>query len=229
MARQTQAGFTLIEIMLVMAISGMLLVIAFAGQRGIRSRTQFDAAVNKVVSIIANARGEATAGVNVAGSGDGTDKCSGGTNAGDRAGERYVFAGTSLTANALSPQPLKMDYYKAKSGDTACRFIMDQAIDLHGDLSISANFVDYTTSPPTVGASIPGGVRVLYVRTDAGDLAVCSLTLTGDEVPAFRDGRCALPAAPITGTASLRLTLSDADGHISHVDIAPSGLARRVD
>src|SRR6266568_2530142 len=118
MASRGQAGFTLIEVIIVMAISSLVIVIAFIGQRGVRSRAEFDAAVNKLVATIADARNEATSGVNVVGSGDGTMKCPGGPNPGTTADARYTFAGTAWSAdNSMTGKIIKLDYYEAFYGD----------------------------------------------------------------------------------------------------------------
>jgi prepilin-type N-terminal cleavage/methylation domain-containing protein len=194
-----EAGFTLIEVIIVMAISSALLVIVLVGQRGLRSRAQFDAAVNKLVATVGEARTEATAGVNIVGSGDGTNVCPGGP-----AGQ-YVFAGVAWTAdNSLPGSPLKIDYYRALPGVTACVF-QTRSISLPAPLTVNA----------------PGG-RMLFVRDDQGGLAVCPVNNLGTNViPSFRDGSCA--------TGTLTLNLSDApDPHISQVIIDQSGLARRV-
>ena len=67
-----QSGFTLIEITLVFALSGMLFVIAFAGQRQLRDRAEFDGAVNKLVQEYAYARNYSTSNVNTEGLGANT-------------------------------------------------------------------------------------------------------------------------------------------------------------
>ena len=72
MSNFKQHGFTLIEVILVVAISGALLMIAFAGQGQLRAQAQFDAAVNKVVSTIPYAHNQANAGVNLTGNGNGS-------------------------------------------------------------------------------------------------------------------------------------------------------------
>ena len=60
----------MIEVILVMAISGLLLIVVFIGQRGLRSRWEFDEAVNLFVQDIAYARQYSQANVNETGNGD---------------------------------------------------------------------------------------------------------------------------------------------------------------
>lgn len=203
------AGFTLVEIVIVVAISSALLVIVLAGQRGLRSRAQFDAAVNKMVSTVGDANTQASAGVNIIGSGDGTNRCSGGP-----AGQ-YVFAGMVWTAdNSLPGSPIKHDYYKVgpvkadgpEPGVVACIFDTRP-------VSLPA--------PVTVNA--PGG-RVLMLRNNNGSLDVCQANNpTANPAPSFQAGACVAPFA----RGTLTLNLSDTDGHVSQVLIEQSGLARR--
>lgn len=198
MLRNDERGFTLMETIIVMAISMLLLSMVLVGQRGLRSRAQFDAAVNKLVATVADARTQATSGVNIVGAGDGSNGCLGGP-----AGQ-YVFAGVMWTAdNSLPGSPLKMEYYKANPGVVACKF-QTQAIGLPAPLTVSS------------------GGRVMFVRNDQGGMSVCPTTslAANGELPSFRSGVCS--------TGSLTLQLSDADGHSSRVIIDASGLARRV-
>jgi prepilin-type N-terminal cleavage/methylation domain-containing protein len=78
MPSNKQSGFTLIEIIIVMAISAGLFLIIFAGQKQLRERTRFDAAINETVQQIAYTRNYALAGVNPYGNGDlGTSEVAG--------------------------------------------------------------------------------------------------------------------------------------------------------
>src|SRR5258706_14181569 len=88
MHRKLQAGFTLVEVVLVMAISALLLLAVWNGQAHLRQQTQFDEGVNRVIAAIADARNEAVSGINTDGKGNGTTRCSG--------TDPYVFAGTMI-------------------------------------------------------------------------------------------------------------------------------------
>lgn len=66
------AGFTLIEIVLVMAISGMLFVIAFAGQRQLRDQARFNESVTNIIQQISYARNYSGSHVNEVGGGNST-------------------------------------------------------------------------------------------------------------------------------------------------------------
>jgi prepilin-type N-terminal cleavage/methylation domain-containing protein len=209
MATTKQAGFSLIELILVMAITSSLVVIAFVGQRGLRARAQFDADVDKVVANVAQARNEATAGVNVVGDGVGNPSsgCGGGTG--------YIFAGLALTADNANPGGVfKVDYYEAgptsaggPAPSNACVFD-SRTISLPSSLLVSGT-----------------GSRVLFVRTKNGGLAVCPVSdLAKDVLPAFEAGACTVGL----GSLPYLLTLTDSDGHSSQLNIDSSGLAKRL-
>jgi hypothetical protein len=149
------------------------------------------------VATVSDAHNQATAGVNIVGSGDGvTAACPGGGAPGT-----FVFAGIAWTADSGLPgSPIKMDYYKASPGVSACIF-QTQELGLPAPLTVAT------------------GGRVLFVRNSTGGLNVCPVNLATNVVPSFQNGACA--------SGSLALTLSDTDGHTSQVTIDPSGLARR--
>jgi len=198
---------------LALAITSSLAVLAFAGQRGLRSQAQFDADVNKLVSSIADAHNEATAAVNLDGPGDGTEDCL--TNPAGPAGQTYVFAGVAWSAiDAPGGGTYRMDFYAAnRKTQAACAF--DSTV-----FSIPSA-VRVNKAPPGTGIA-----RSLFVRDDIGGLTVCSVTLAATNVLAsFGQGVCAGGAV---GNTPLTLNLSDADGHTSQIQIDPSGLAKRI-
>jgi len=212
MAIQKQAGFSLVELMITLAISGSLAVLAFAGQRSLRSQAQFDAAVDKLVGSIADARNEATAGVNVDGPGDGSQDC---LNASVPGGQ-YVFAGITWSAvDAPGGGTFQMDFYAADRSATpkkACVF------DTHVFTLPSVVRVN-----PAPGSGI---ARSVFIRDDFGALNVCAVTNAATNVlDSFKAGNCTLGAV---GNTVLTLNLSDADGHSSLVQVDASGLAKRV-
>jgi hypothetical protein len=176
----------------------------------LRSRAQFDAAVNKFVATVADAHNQATAGVNIVGAGDGTSGCGGGP-----AGQ-YAFVGVDWKVDGSLPAgPIEYGYYKAgpvtksglAAGAQACKF-QPQSVGV--------------PAPVTIGGN---GGQVLFVRNNTGGLTICQVAdRSANPAPSFAAGGCAAPFA----AGSLTLTLSDADGHTSQVTIDPSGLARRL-
>lgn len=214
MVKGGQKGFTLIEIVLVLAISGMLFVIAFAGQRELRDRAQFDASVNKIVSSIADARNEAIANVNLDGAGDGSTNVPGCPST----PIVTVFSGTSWTAdNRLAGTPLDMEYWKTdivgSAGSNSCKF-QDQSIGM-----------------PWSSVTVTANTRVLFIRNDLGGLTVCKVNSSNnsqaDERSSFNARACAAPATAIVAGTPLRLFFNDGVGHTAEVDVDSSGLASR--
>lgn len=68
----SQSGFTLIEVMLVTAVSGLLIVIAIVGQHQLQAKARFDAQVNQTIQDIDYARDFATSNINDTGPGNTT-------------------------------------------------------------------------------------------------------------------------------------------------------------
>lgn len=212
MARKNEAGFTLIELIVAMAISSALAVIVFAGQRSLRSQAQFDADVNKIVSSIAAAHTEATAAVNLGGPGDGTRNCLGTP----IVGGAYVFAGVAWSGiDAPGGGTYRVDYYAAdRTGTPAVACVFDsRQINLPSSVRVN----------PAPGTGL---ARSLFIRNDSGGLNVCAVTnLTTNVLTSFVAGNCVSGAV---GNTPLVLNLSDAEGHTSRVQVDPSGLAQRI-
>ncbi len=216
---RSQSGFTLVEIILVLAISSTMLTIAFVGQRQLRSRAQFDAAIEKVVSSISNAQNQATAGVNTQGSGDGLAAGMCPTGPSPTVANPVVFAGTTWTidgkASAPSVATISIDYYKAIPGlspASACIFD-SQSIGLPSDVSL-------------VGAAARRVAGLVFMRTNNGSLDVCPLQLP--TVPAFQAQSRQAFVGSACPNAALTFTLQDTEGHISDIQVDPSGLAKRL-
>jgi len=224
-ASNKESGFTLVELMIVMAISSALVVIAFVGQRQLRSRAQFDAAVEKVVSSVSSAHTQAVAGVNISSSGTvgtGVDNCLGPP---PSTVNPVVFAGTSWTVDSTgSTGPnvvFTIDSYKAIPGlmgsPRAAACIFDtETIGLPIGVQISA---------PAVNVGKVSGM--LFVRTNLGALNVCPAApknsgsaYDNNVRQSFEDATCA--------NGALSLTLKDVDGHTADINIDASGLARRL-
>lgn len=88
------AGFSLIELVLAMAISGMLFVIAFAGQRQLRDQARFDAGINQMLQDIAYTKNYGSSHVNDVGGGDST--------LGTQAGAGFELDNTHIPAHPLT-------------------------------------------------------------------------------------------------------------------------------
>ena len=208
MANRKQAGFTLVEIIVALAIASLLLIIAFSGQRGLRSRAQFDGTIDQVVASVATAHSKATAGVNTAGPGDGSQNCTGAVGGND-----YVFAGVAWNAvDAAGITSITLDYYAATRNalPAACIFSSDSI-----------------TLPSSVRVDVPGAMRrLLFVRDDFGSLNICkSSGSAGSSSASFQKGLCQAPSAVVLTHI---LTFSDAEGHKAQVQIDPGGLAKRL-
>ena len=219
---KSESGFTLIELIVVMAISASLVSIAFIGQRSLRGQAQFDSNVEKLVSSVSSAQTQAVAGVNITNLGTigtGVDKCAGGP--GPSAANPVVFAGTSWTADSTGANVVfTIDSYKAIPGlapspSAACVF-NSQAIALPTGVQISA---------PAANVGKVSGM--LFVRTSSGGLDVCPAAPAGSAAAFQNAMRVSFENATcVNGTVSL--TLKDLDGHTSDIRIDASGLARRL-
>lgn len=64
------AGFTLIEVILVTAVSGLLLIIAFVGQHQLQAKARFDAGIDKIMQHIDYTRSYALSNVDESGNGN---------------------------------------------------------------------------------------------------------------------------------------------------------------
>lgn len=217
MSRISQAGFSLIEVMLVMAITGLMLAAVFAGQESLRSQANFDADIDKVVASVAYARDEAISGVNLDGVGNGTNACSGGS------GQTY-FAGTVWQADNSVSNVFQLWFYKADpgiggTGGAACAFAGPQVI------TMPLNDI-------TVASSDPSSKGIVFARTENGGLVVCSVSNANQQsaqvVQTFENGYCAGGAAQIGAQSSVSFTFKDDASHQSTVNINSSGLATRV-
>ncbi|HEY6737130.1 MAG TPA: prepilin-type N-terminal cleavage/methylation domain-containing protein [Candidatus Saccharimonadia bacterium] len=208
MVRRAQSGFTLIEIIFVLALSSLMFVAVLAGERYLRSRTQFDANVNRVVASETEARNRAASVRNTAGDGTGTAKCGGA--APNASGvfpyREYIFAGTEWVASGTSPM-ITIRSWKALPGSFACSF--DSEV-----VAIPSNTV--------ASAPAPNGGRVLFIRDDFGRVRTCFLTdVTTDVSATFAGGACP------TNLTGLTVSVADNESHTADVVIDASGLARR--
>lgn len=211
-----------------MAITALLAIVALLGQAALRRQAQFDEGINKVASAAANARNQASAGIDISGQGDGMTRCVPSSNP-------YVFAGTMLTMdNALPGGPLKISYYEADEpkqglpGTNACDLsAQDQIVGL-GVADMSGSLINPVSSQ---GA-------ILYVRTTSGALAICYVTtpIPANVEPSFAQGGCVAPAQQISSlaagggvpAATLGMHFTDGSSHAADLYVDQSGAVRRV-
>lgn len=210
MVSKAQSGFTLIEIIFVLAISSAMFISILAGERFIRSRAQFDAAINRAIASANEARSMANSVVNAQGDGTGAQRCPqpGAPNGnGTFPYSQYIFAGTEWIASRTAPM-LRINSWKAIPGTAwSCTFKTTQVDVLDGV---------YVSSPG------PQGGRVLFLRNDNGTMTTCFMTDTATSAAtSFANGSC--PNALTTQD----FTLTDNNGHAATITIDSSGIARR--
>lgn len=212
------SGFTLIEVVLVMALSSLLLMAVFAGQSQLRSQAQFDADIDKVVASIDYARNQASSGVNLTGNGDGMSGCAG-------AQGQTIFAGTVWQiSNSFLPNAMtEVKYYKANpgvggAGIAACVF-QSQLISVpFSDISLS------NSSPSSQG--------LIYAKTPTGGTIACNLSDASDTslevLETFETGACAGGATDLDPSGTVTLNLTNSWQQTGAIQIDASGLAKRI-
>jgi prepilin-type N-terminal cleavage/methylation domain-containing protein len=226
--RQTEAGFTLVEVVLVMAIAALLVLAAWNGQTAVRHQAEFDESVNRVITAVADARNEAVAGINTDGFGNGTTRCAGGSNP-------YVFAGTMVVFDsaAASGAQVTTRFWEAEEpkagvlGSDAC------------EITTAARQINVGQADFTARLAKPSAATgaVLFIRGANSVLTVCySTTLNTNQLKsAFAGAGCpggaiqlisSLPAAPAP-PRSMDVQLQDSLNHRAHIFIDQSGLPTR--
>jgi prepilin-type N-terminal cleavage/methylation domain-containing protein len=228
MLSQKQSGFTLIEISLVMAITGFLIIIAFTGQDQIRAQTQFDSAINQLVSTVNQAKTEATAGLNLTDNGPNAGQgTNGGSCPGGNPANPYVFAGSVWSADSGSIGGLAVvtiNYFKAETNPVTK--------DLDG---ISCQFASTNVSIPydnnisvqNTAGTIAGG-RIIFARDNGGLVHVCQVATVGGYPGSVETTFGDPTSATCTQPAPMVLDFNDAAGHKAQISIDDSGLARRL-
>ena len=215
--KNKQAGFTLVEIIIVLAITSSMLVIALAGQRQLRSSATFTAAVDKIIASIADARNQALSGVNATpGAGVGTIPAScvdSNGRAVPLAGTAY-FAGTRWSTSALTTTQAIDTWLNTNNNGAAGACINATQRQIVG---VPVALTVRQSTSATVGA------QIVFLRR-AGDIAVCTIpTTVVDPSADYANETC---AAGQNGPMTLRVT--DTDGNTALIKIDPAtGLASR--
>lgn len=215
-------GFTLIEVMLVTAVGGLLLVIALAGEQQLQGQARFDGAVDKTIQNIAYARNFATSHVNDVGGGNDTTTVTAGTALefnNDHYDEGFPLeeittmyglpdATGNLDLTTLSELP--------SGGIAAC------AAAQHPDDNdeCEEQFLELSDHLTVSGDSISTWGQILYVN-NGPELLVCNRP---DSSGLSESDACAMPA-----TSPIDLTLSDLSGFSAKIEIDPhTGFAKRL-
>ncbi len=148
-----EAGFTLIEVILVAAIAAALGAVIFIGQRQIREQAQFTDAIENVTTLVNRTKNEAATNVNIAGSGTNQSSVIMGKKLTfiDNSSQILVYDMTlnGPTVNYSSPQtqtiPWGVQFKGSPAGNYSLYFVRD---------SVTGSLYTYTpTVPPpdTVG------------------------------------------------------------------------------
>ena len=190
MAKQ-EAGFTLVEVILVMAVSAALLLVAIAGQARTRNNASYVGAVDKIISSINDARNQAASGVNQVG--DGTGFSIGGIAACNSVGTPAYFGGVSWKAAAIvgseSASPAVLRTW-ATDGLNAC-VATSSAVSVQLPISVTLSGAGNTTKLSEIAfVRVNGGVRPCF-RPD-----ISAGSATSSEFKANRDHCINNTAAP---------------------------------
>ncbi|HEY2003863.1 MAG TPA: prepilin-type N-terminal cleavage/methylation domain-containing protein [Candidatus Saccharimonadia bacterium] len=212
-------GFTLIEIVLVLAISGLLFIIAFAGQRQLRDRATFDGGVNKIVQDINYARTYGTSNVNEVGNGTDTqDLVVGASIEFDSPGGHYT--------DEIEPVYTSTDASGGPDWSTLSKWpphatLADCPNSQHPDepgLGYACKETFFYSSDPTLSSV---DKVVVYFLNKGQGLFVCSNI--NDQYPDPSSACSNTPPGPIS------IGLIDGAGYKATIQVDPSsGLAHRI-
>jgi prepilin-type N-terminal cleavage/methylation domain-containing protein len=212
-------GFTLVELTLVMAITGALAVIALVGQRALNEQQRFDAKINGALQAMNYARNYATSNINEAGAGNSTTS---------------VFVGTTMEFDNNHDQAdglLEMEpVYGANNGiddpdpstyDTLPPGDLSACAPYHSadsDECFEKYFND--TSGLQIATAGVNSIYVAFINTREG-LKVChQVSSTGVSL----SNAC----TRLSGTP-FQISLTDGNGHHATIEIDPNnGIVRRV-
>jgi prepilin-type N-terminal cleavage/methylation domain-containing protein len=217
----SEKGFTLVEVVIVMAISSLLFLIAFIGQRQLRARATFDGAIEKTLQNIAYTRNYALSNVNPGGQGNDTNTVTAGATFemnnthyprfpleesasvyghGDSAGNLDLTTLSELPAGGIAACPAG----EHPDDTDECR---EQFFGDGDQLTVS-------------GAGFNTWFEIIYLNTGHG-LIIC------DHSDTSGGGYVAACAAP--PNRPIRFTLTDPDGLSAVIQVDPhSGYAHRL-
>ncbi len=205
--RQNQ-GFTLIELIVVMAISSLLLLIAISGQSQLRARARFDESINQLMASIDYTRNFATA--NVSENSTGTNR------------DAYL-AGAAFELDNGHTQglgELEPIYANVAGGGAITHANLPQsgACPNQADGECFEKFFNFSDDLKLVAFS---EAEVLFIHNDE-NLQVCSQFGAG--FLGSLDAVCALPPS-----GPIQFTLQGSTGLTAVIEIDPqSGFVKRI-
>jgi prepilin-type N-terminal cleavage/methylation domain-containing protein len=205
-----QQGFTLIEVMIVLALSGLMLVLAFAGQHQLIARSRFDGEINKMIQDIAYARNYSNANVNIDGTGDRTDAV--------LAGVGYELDNGHANGQLAELEPVYCDPDDCSNTyDDVPAHNQSLCPRLSADHECFEEFFD-SGDLKLVGHS---SIEIIYLNTATRGIRICDPIIDGSQTIG--------PACQTNGAGSVVFTVQDGNGFTTDISIdATSGLARRL-
>lgn len=215
------AGFTLIEVTLVMALSSLMLVTIFAGQQQLQDEARFDAAVDSMIQEIAYARNYAMSGVNEMGAGNDPN---------------VVLAGQAFDFDNANPPNFPLTEIKPlydvpdANGDFDMTTLSDWPT---GEAASACPAAQHPNDPntcketffhlPDIGMTVQNAqhVAIYFVNTGAGGLKICrDVGMVYEPIPT---------ACSTTGGAPIDIVLQDSAGFSATIQVdAYSGFAKRL-
>lgn len=201
--QRTQAGFTLIEITIVMAIVAMLSGLAFAGFSAMRGQAQFSDAVERMKEDVLAQRTEALS----------TVKLSGGTDAANVTfGRVLTFTPGSSTVRV---ETLRTANNSAPTAGQAVSVVAAETTSYSIPWGIT--YQNAQKTGPPLGGVVGGTVRVAFTRSAVdGSLQTATSLQPGGLAPGYTYGEFA-PNGP-----AANLNFTDAQGRKAFLTIDPT-------